>query len=279
MILFLHIRSTWGSLSPKRPPRWLCSAAKPSKNPASAVSQCGFSAAATHNLLGHFHIFTTNPLYTTPETSGFALAPESFWGSLQGRLSQGNKTWSSSFGWYPPSPHHSLLVGSFFFLLSWGVKTHESLDLDLRFAWRQIRLWRTQRIFPRRSFGLRTKCLGRISGMAKVETRAVHPGIWLSLLKTEKFSPFFFWSPGLGYWSHRFFPNLGDWSWSAGSNESNLWQVFAVIFIAEMVIKLIALGLIWGPGALTCPDDSDEIWLGVWQSLLDVRWSRTVSVS
>ena len=32
------------------------------------------------------------------------------------------------------------------------------------------------------------------------------------------------------------------------------WQVFAVIFIAEMVIKLIALGLIWGPGALTCPD-------------------------
>ena len=31
---------------------------------------------------------------------------------------------------------------------------------------------------------------------------------------------------------------------------SHRWQVFAVIFIAEMVIKLIALGLIWGPGAL-----------------------------
>ena len=139
------------------------------------------------------------------------------------------------------------------------------MNLDLRFAWRQIRLWRTHRIFPRRSFGLRTKCLG-ISGMAKVFfTRAVHPESVGFPTEHGEILSIFFWSPkplkvcrDWGTGATDFFPNLGDWSWSAGSNESNLWQVFAVIFIAEMVIKLIALGLIWGPGALTCPDDSDD---------------------
>ena len=53
--------------------------------------------------------------------------------------------------------------------------------------------------------------------MAKVETRAVHPeSVGFPTENGEILSIFFLKSKaseglqGLGYWSHRFFPNLGD---------------------------------------------------------------------
>ena len=100
-----------------------------------------------------------------------------------------------------------------------------------------------------------------------VPTRAVHPeSLGFPTENGEIFS-IFFWSPkplkvckNWGTGATDFFPNLGDFSAVQRRVQwVQKWQVFAVIFIAEMVIKLIALGLIWGPGALTCPDDSDEI--------------------